>query len=203
MSIRRRLAPEESRRVALEAARQQLIEGGPQSVTLKSVAARIGRTHANLLHHFGSAAGLQQELAAYLAVGICETITVAAYARRHGEASPRDLVDLTFDAFDSGGAGALASWILLNGQQAAMIPVIETILRLMQEFAPDEVGQTPDRKALHGMVHTMIVMALGDALMGAQLAGALGVPRTAPREAAAQWLDSLVRMREYSGLQPG
>jgi len=56
---RRRLSPEESRDNALEAARALLLEAGPQAVTLKAVAARIGRTHANLLHHFGSAAGLQ------------------------------------------------------------------------------------------------------------------------------------------------
>ena len=63
MSIRKRLSQEESRTVALEAARALLIELGPQAVTLKAVAARIGRTHANLLHHFGSAAGLQKALA--------------------------------------------------------------------------------------------------------------------------------------------
>jgi AcrR family transcriptional regulator len=44
----------------LQAARALLIEAGPQAVTLKAVASRIGRTHANLLHHFGSAAGLQK-----------------------------------------------------------------------------------------------------------------------------------------------
>ena len=37
-----------------------LIEAGPQSVTLKAVGARIGRTHANLLHHFGSAKGVSR-----------------------------------------------------------------------------------------------------------------------------------------------
>ena len=58
MSIRRRLPQEESRRTALQAARTLLLESGPQSVTLKAVAGRIGRTHANLLHHFGSAAAV-------------------------------------------------------------------------------------------------------------------------------------------------
>ena len=57
MSIaRRRLSPDASRQLALEAAADLLIESGPQAVTLKAVAGRIGRTHANLLHHFGSAA---------------------------------------------------------------------------------------------------------------------------------------------------
>ena len=68
MSIsRKRLNPEESRSVALEAARRILLADGPQAVTLKAVAAEIGRTHANLLHHFGSAAGLQAELARSIA----------------------------------------------------------------------------------------------------------------------------------------
>ena len=56
MSItRKRLDPEESRFAALEAARGILLDRGPQAVTLKAVAAAMGRTHANLLHHFGSA----------------------------------------------------------------------------------------------------------------------------------------------------
>ena len=68
MSInRRRLSPEASRSAALEAARRLLLRDGPQAVTLKAVAAEIGRTHANLLHHFGSAAGLQGELARSIA----------------------------------------------------------------------------------------------------------------------------------------
>ena len=45
MSIKReRLSPEESRAAALEAARRLLIEKGPQAVTLKAVAAEIGKT---------------------------------------------------------------------------------------------------------------------------------------------------------------
>jgi len=43
MSIaKRRLSPEESRGMALAAARELLIETGPQAVTLKAVASRIG-----------------------------------------------------------------------------------------------------------------------------------------------------------------
>ena len=59
---RRRLKPDESRAAAIAAARDLLLEAGPQAVTLKAVADRIGRTHANVLHHFGSAASLQSEL---------------------------------------------------------------------------------------------------------------------------------------------
>ena len=104
MATRKRLSPEESRLAALEAARGLLIETGPQSVTLKAVGARIGRTHANLLHHFGSAAGLQKELAGHLAKAVCDTIIDAVRASRAGLGSPREVVDLAFDAFDKEGA---------------------------------------------------------------------------------------------------
>ncbi|MBV9883465.1 MAG: TetR family transcriptional regulator, partial [Sphingomonadaceae bacterium] len=74
MSIRERLSPEASRAAALEAARALLIEQGPQAVTLKAVAGRMGKSHANLLHHFGSAAGLQAALVGSISGRVCAGI---------------------------------------------------------------------------------------------------------------------------------
>ena len=84
----RRLSPEASRMAALEAARSLLLEAGPQAVTLKAVAGRIGRTHANLLHHFGSASGLQRALAAYMGDNICSKIAEAVVQMRGGVVTP-------------------------------------------------------------------------------------------------------------------
>jgi AcrR family transcriptional regulator len=178
MSIRKRLTQEESRTVALEAARALLIELGPQAVTLKAVAARIGRTHANLLHHFGSAAGLQKALAEHLAVTICATIEEAVLASRAGEGSPREVVDLTFDAFDKEGGGALATWMLMNGNEDALDPLLEAIHELVDDLGDHESGQ------MHDVTHALCLMALGDALMGAQLAQSLGLSRTSARDTA-------------------
>ena len=101
MSIsRKRLNSEESRSAALEAARQLLLEQGPQAVTLKAVAAKVGRTHANLLHHFGSAAGLQAELARSIAERVTGSIGEAVERARVGEKDVSEVVDGTFDAFD-------------------------------------------------------------------------------------------------------
>ena len=99
MATRKRLPQQESRIAALEAARAQLIESGPQAVTLKAVAGKMGRTHANLLHHFGTAGQLQKALARYLAEAICATIADAVLANRAGIGSAREVVNLTFDAF--------------------------------------------------------------------------------------------------------
>lgn len=184
MATRKRLPPEESRNSALEAARALLIEAGPQSVTLKAVGARICRTHANLLHHFGSASGLQKALAEHLARTVCETIGDAVRATRAGLGSPREVVDLAFDAFDREGAGALASWMILTGNEDALDPIIETIHQLIDEIAPEEAETHQEIMRLHEDTLTLVLLALGDALMGAGMARALGLPRDAARRRA-------------------
>jgi len=183
MSIKRRLSPDESRALALEAARELLIDTGPQSVTLKAVAARIGRTHANLLHHFGSAAGLQKSLAVYLAETVCASIAKAVEASRAGIGRPRDVVDMTFDAFGREGGGALASWMLLSGNADALDSILEAIHALVDELHPDEHHQAQGR-TMHEATLTLVLLALGDALMGAGLSRSLGVGRGIARDRA-------------------
>ena len=174
MTGRTRLTPEESRTAALEAARALLIETGPQSVTLKAVAGRIGKTHANLLHHFGSASGLQKALAAHLAETVCETIADAVRATRAGIGSPREVVDLTFDAFDREGAGALASWMLLTGNEDALDPIVETIHRLVDELRPEEAAHAGDA-TMHRVTLALVLQTVGVPLEGIALI--LGVDR--------------------------
>ena len=173
----KRLSPERSRTVAIEAARELLIQAGPQAVTLKAVAARIGRTHANLLHHFGSAGGLQRALITHLADTITARIGDTAKRARAGEADPREVVDLTFDAFAQG-AGAMASWMILSGNHDALDPVLAAIHRLVDDLAEDEIEQ-----ATHIREETLrlVLVALGDALLGPAMAKALGLPRETAR----------------------
>lgn len=194
MSTRKRLTPEESRAAALEAARGLLIEAGPQAVTLKAVAARIGRTHANLLHHFGSAAGLQKELAAHLASTVCDSIAEAIRATRAGIGSPREVVDLTFDAFGREGGGALASWMLASGNEDALDPIVETIHELVHDLHPEE-KHGGEGQAMHETTLSLVLLALGDALLGEQLAESLGVKRAVAREQAEEMLVAAFGMK--------
>ena len=183
-AIPRRLSPEASRLAALEAARELLIETGPQAVTLKAVAGRIGRTHANLLHHFGSASGLQRDLAEYLTKGVCVKIAEAIARMQGGEMTPRELADLIFDSFDREGAGALASWMLLSGNEDALNPVVEAIHALVDDIA----AKGHASPALHELTLELVLLALGDALMGGPLSASLGLPREAGREIAGRRL---------------
>lgn len=184
VAMPRRLSPEASRMAALEAARELLIEAGPQAVTLKAVAHRIGRTHANLLHHFGSASGLQRDLSAHLAEKICTAIAGEINLVRDGKATPRDLADMIFDAFDKEGAGALASWMLLSGNEDALNPVVDAIHRLVDGIA--DTGH--DDSGLHILTLELVLLALGDTLLGSQLSASLGLPRETARESAARML---------------
>ena len=172
MSTKRRLPQAESRLAALAAAREVLLEQGPQAVTLKAVASRIGRTHANLLHHFGSASGLQAALTEYLAKDICARIGEAVAATREGAGSPREVVDLIFDAFEQG--RGLMSWLLLSGDDAALTPVVEEIAGLVARF------EDLDREASL----LLTVMAMGDAQIGGRLSASLALPRGTARDSA-------------------
>lgn len=177
--VRRRMTPEESREAALDAARRLLVEIGPQAVTLKAVAARIGRTHANLLHHFGSADGLQKALIERMASTIVSTIRGAVLRSREIE-DPSEVVDLTFDAFGVNGAGALAGWMILNGNEDALDPILTAIHDLVDELVEEHHKDVP----IHDETLQLVLMALGDALLGAPMARALGLPRGRARELA-------------------
>jgi AcrR family transcriptional regulator len=177
---RKRLSPEESRSAAIEAARRLLLADGPQAVTLKAVAAEVGRTHANLLHHFGSAAGLQGALARSIAESVTSTIAGAVERARAGQTDARDIVDRTFDAFDREGAGALAAWMILTGNRDALNPILDSIKSLVAQLS---VGH--EERHVGESTLSLVLNALGDSLLGAPIALALGLPRDTARELAA------------------
>jgi len=167
----------------LGAARKLLIEQGPQAVTLKAVAAEIGRTHANLLHHFGSAAGLQGELARSIADSVTASIADAVERARTGQADAREIVDRTFDAFGREGAGALAAWMILTGNRDALNPILDSICALVRQLT---IGHEDHHVAESTL--SLVLNALGDSLLGPPIAESLGLRRDAARDLAAQRL---------------
>ena len=182
-SERKRLSPDESRAAALSAAHDILLADGPQAVTLKAVAAKIGRTHANLLHHFGTALDLQKALAAMLAERVCASIADTVIKARRGEADPRGIVDWTFAAFDKQGAGALATWMIISGNKDALDPILNALHKIV-----DELSVEGDAELVAEHTLMLVFMALGDALLGKPMADALGLPATAARDIALKQL---------------
>ena len=184
---RKRLTQEESRAAAVAAARALLLEQGAAAITLKAVAARVGRTHANLLHHFGSVAGLHRALAEDIAATVSASITSAIARRRQGLATERDVVDAMFDAFTDQGAGELIGWIALTRQRDALKPVIDTIAAIVADFRA--VGDTrPMDKVTLGLV----LLAIGDSLVGKEVAEGVAQPRSEIRDLAVRQIGAMV-----------
>ena len=184
MSIkRRRLSQEESRSAAIEAARELLLSDGPQAVTLKAVAAKVGRTHANLLHHFGSAADLQGALARSIADSVTSQIADKVESARAGEADTRAIVDLVFDAFGKGGAGPLAAWMILTGNRDALDPILDSIRVVVAQLSVGHETHHVGESTLG-----LVLSAIGDALLGDAIADSLDLDRDTARELAADRL---------------
>jgi AcrR family transcriptional regulator len=190
MSItRKRLNPEESRSAALTAAKMLLVTRGPQAVTLKAVAAEVGRTHANLLHHFGTAAGLQSELARSIAESVTGAIAEVVERARAGEADARDIVDNTFDAFGRECAGAHAPWVILSGDREALKPILDSLRALVAQLSAGHEDHQVGETTLF-----LVLGALGDSLLGPSIAEALGLPRDTARELATDRLRARLAM---------
>ena len=187
MTNRTRHSPKESRALAIDAARALLRDDGVAAVTLKSVAARIGRTHANLLHHFGSVAGLHRALAEEIAHNVATSITTAIASRRRGEASERDVVDAMFDAFADQGAGELIGWIALTRQRDALKPIVDTIAAIVSDFR--EAG---DCRPMDQVTLGLVLLAVGDSLVGEEVAEGTGQRREAVREIALKQIAALI-----------
>ena len=167
--IRRRQSPDDARAAAVEAAHRQLIEQGVAAVTLKSVAASIGRTHANLLHHFGSVAELHRALAVEIARRVSTSITAAIASRRRGEATARDVVDAMFDAFRRERVGEMVGWIALTRQREALAPVTETVAAILADFRA-----AGDTRPMDKIILGLVLLAIGDSLVGEEVAAATG-----------------------------
>jgi hypothetical protein len=131
-----------------------------------------------------------------MATAICASIVEAALAHRAGFGSPRQVVDLTFDAFGREGGGALASWMLLSGNEDALDPIVEAIHDVVNHLDDSDTG------ALREVTLTLVLLALGDALMGGPLAQSLELDRGAARDRAEAML---VEAAEQAGWvrQPG
>lgn len=186
---RRKRSPEEAREEALAAARELLLTGGPKAVTLANVGKAVGMTHANVIHHFGSASELQSALMSSMVADLAQAIEEAVAHVRSDAAAPRQLVDIVFDAFENGGAGMLAAWMALSQETSYLDPVSDTVRALVK--AIEERAQV-DNEAAHRRVTSAVLLislcAFGDSVIGDPLREMLGRDKDAARRVTARLL---------------
>ena len=190
---RRRRSPEEAKEEALISARRLLLDRGPDGVTLKAVADDIGMSHGNLIHHFGSAAGLHSALMGAMVRDLTVALESAVTKVRSEDSGPRELVDIVFEAFDSGGAGHLAAWISLSHDLGQLAAVREAVDHLVQAIA-DKIraeGREPPRHIPSALLFVTLC-AFGDSVIGEALCDMLGRDRESTRRIAAHLLPTFL-----------
>ncbi|MBB6093531.1 AcrR family transcriptional regulator [Povalibacter uvarum] len=189
LTKRIRRTPEEARALALESARRLLIAEGPDAITLQAVAADLGMSHTNLIHHFGSAGGLQSALMGEMVRELTSVLEKAVERFRAGEGSEQDFVDIVFEVFDKGGAGRLAAWIVLSGESDKLEPVgevVRTYIRNVERGADDAHGDVHERITSASLLVTLA--AFGDAVIGDSIGSMMGRERKAMRRIIAELL---------------
>ena len=182
-TTRIRRTPEEARTLALASARRLLLAEGPNAITLQSVAADLGMSHTNLIHHFGSAGGLQSELMRQMVSELTTTIESAVMRLRAGKGEVKDFVDIVFDAFDQGGAARLAAWMVLSGESMHLAPIEEVVRDHIDsvERGADANKAVSVHERITSATLFVVVAALGDAIIGNQLRKMVGREREAVR----------------------
>jgi AcrR family transcriptional regulator len=195
-----RRTPEEARTLALASARRLLLAEGPDAITLQSVATDLGMSHTNLIHHFGSAAGLQSELMRQMMSELTAAIESAVMRLRAGKGEFRDFVDIVFDAFDRGGAGRLAAWIVLSGEATRLAPVGEVVRDYIDSV---ERSADPGAQDVHERVTSatlfVTMAALGDAIIGNHLRRMVGRERDAVRRIIGRLLPIVLEREASNG----
>lgn len=186
---RQRRTAEDAREAALDAAQALLRASGPQALTLKAIAADAGTTHANLLHHFGSAAELQDALMARMIRDAEARVQAAVERMRIGAGGARDIVDAAFDAFSAGGIGRLAAWLHATGDTARLRPLFGALGGLVRGIEAGALLPPADaHRRIVDMTLLLTLLGLGDALAGEQVHASLDERRARLREVATEIL---------------
>ncbi len=165
-----------------------------QAITLKAVAGRIGRTHANLLHHFGSVADLHRALADQIAHEVATQITSSIGQMRRGEKRMRDVVEGMFDAFIEQRVGELIAWVVLTRQRESLAPIMDAIAEVIRDIRSPDDARPLDQATLG-----LVLFAIGDSLAGVEVAEACGLPRSAARDMATEQVLAVLAGKKVVG----
>ena len=173
-----------AREEAVAAARDLVIEGGPSAMTLKAVGERMGVGHANLIHHFGSAAGLQGAVMDAMMRDLAERLGPELDMREPGVGAQRHMLDAVFEAFDGGGAAQVAAWLALARETERSESFAGVVRDLAERLARLGGGDPAARDKARRLVLIAAYMAFAAALIGPALKTMLDAPAAEPRDLA-------------------
>ncbi len=174
-----RRSPEAARENILAAAEAILVEQGPQALKLADVAKAAGVVHANVIHHFGSIAGVETALMERMIRQLADKVIAViqqddSYIGMGAQA--------LFDAFESKGTARLAAWLEMTGEGRRMTLVRDVVDEIIDTRVAREA--VPNREAVVDFILLNIILAVGVGLFGPTLSELLGRPSGRARELA-------------------
>ncbi len=189
-----RRTPEAARENILAAAEALLVSQGPQAIKLADVAKAAGVVHANVIHHFGSIAGVETALMERMIRQLADKVLTAL---DRDDAVLGVGAQALFDAFEAKGAARLAAWLELTGEGARMTLVREVVEAIIDTRVARDTGV--DREAAVDFVMLNIILAVGVGLFGPTLSALLGRPSERPRELALELIEGRLSTSQQGG----
>jgi len=188
----RRRSGDAARSEAVDMARELLLASGPSAVTLKAVGDRMGVGHANLIHHFGSAAGLQGALMDRMVRDLADQVTDGLATLQPQDWGTGALLDVVFKAFAEGGASQLAAWLTLAREMDRADSFAQVVRDLSDRVAEIGGGGPEARDKARSIVLASTYLAFADGLIGDTLKPMLGAPAELGRDLAVDTLAGII-----------
>lgn len=185
-----RRTPEAARENILAAAEAILVEQGPQAIKLADVAKGAGVVHANVIHHFGSIAGVETALMERMIRRLADQVLDIL---NREDAALGVGAQALFDAFETKGAARLAAWLELTGEGRRMTLVRSVVDEVVDTRLARDAGVARD--AAVDFILLNIIMAVGVGLFGPTLSELLGRPPGRARELALEMIQSRISGR--------
>jgi TetR/AcrR family transcriptional regulator, repressor for neighboring sulfatase len=187
-----RRAASDMRAQALGAARQLIVQGGDDALTMRAVADAAGVTYPNLSHHFGSAAGLHAAIAEDLVRELLAGLQTVDIEMGNLEQDYRSVVDRVFDLFSQNGLGRVLGWLVRSGETSRLEPVN----RMLADFIASRARPRSknDARRISRIALIVAFAAYAESSVGPLLGDVLGASASKRRDYFAQ---ALAALREH------
>ena len=179
---RKRRTAAEAKALVLDSAARRLQEFGLEGLNIVGVAEEVGISHATLIHHFGSSAGMRRALVERMTERLVHD-AVATFTNHQGLGQ---LFSELFSIFSTGGHAKLLAWLAIEeGNREAPS---ESMRALFSRLLAACTEQLPERDvAVARNVITLVVSsAIGLGVAGAELTDLVGM-NDAAREEFPPW----------------
>lgn len=188
-----RRAPEEARKVILDAAERVIARTGPGGLRLQEVAEAAGVSHPTILHHFESRDGLIRALNRRT---LDELAAMVKAQMESPNSNSGDGVRAAFAAY-RGGFAERVLWMIQSEAEGGpsrlevLDAMVDRLHALRLRFAAP--GREPPRSDSEAIIHLIAIAAFGDAIIGRRLRRAPdAAAEVAARDRFETWIGDLI-----------